>query len=204
MMCIYSVFGMSHSRATISFWAIAKLRCTLPALLSHMFERTNKPILADWFDCWLYKGSAVWISKKTSGTLDHHLSKGLAFLNGFRLGSATSTRVTPCCSTHWGWIKSSQSKWELGRVRVNCSDPHEEARPHLPEKTLPEKRPYQQDANRVTGREVPLRGFDWQAKQHFVLYLTGTQAELFQEVYFQRELVASQISWQVLQSESEM
>lgn len=203
MMCIYSVFGMNHSGTTISFWGIAKLRCTLPAPLSHMFpEKTNKPILADWFDCWIHKGSAVWI-QKTSGTLDQHLSKGLAFLNGITLGSATSTRVTPCCSTEWGWIKSSQSDWELARVRVNCSDPHQEPRPHLPEKTPPKKCPYQQDANRATGREVPLRGFDWQANQHFVKYLTETQTRLY-EVYIQKELVASQINWHVLQSVWEM
>lgn len=63
--------------------------------------------------------------------------------------------------------------------RVKCSDPHREGQTHLPEKTVLKKRLYQQDANRITGREFLLSSSDWQASKHFVHYLTGTQTKLF-------------------------
>lgn len=140
---------------------------------------------------------------KTSGTLDQHLSMGLGFLNGISVGNATSTRVTPRCSTESVWIKSLHAECDRLQGRVNCSDPHREIRPHLPGEQKKKKKKhhqkkclYQQDTNRITGREA-LSTFDWQANWHFVQYLTGTHSKLFEEVYFQRELVESQVSLHV-------
>lgn len=108
----------------------------------------------------------------------------LAFLNGVRLGNATSTRVTSHCSTEWGWIKSLQSRPRAhqGSGATVLTSFRRPSPIFLEEK----KCPYQQDAKRAAVREV-LRGFDWQTDQHFKQNLTGTQTKLFQEEHFYKK-----------------
>lgn len=137
MMCVCCVPDVNYCIKSIFFKRIAKLTCTLPAPLSPVFpEMKNNFISLIWLlNIWRLNSES-----KTSGTLDQCLSMGLGLLNGAGVGSATSIRVTPRCYTEWGWIKSLQTDWELARGRVNCFDPHQEARPHLPAKTTPPKK----------------------------------------------------------------
>lgn len=120
-----SGFDMSHHWQITSFF--------LPTVLPVQFysSQGNKPCFRG--PAWLLNIHSS-VNPKTSGTLDQCLSMGLYFLSGISLGSATATRVTPCCSTEWGWIKSLQANLRARQGGFNHSDPHREAQPLLPEK----------------------------------------------------------------------
>lgn len=128
---------------------------------SHISRKeTTNPILADWFDCWIYSGSAVWIKN-----IRHPWSVPLSGPSVSQWNQRWQCHIDPGHTPLFYWV--GLNKIITGRLRtcqgkVNCSDPHREARPHLPEKTPPKKRLYQQDANRITGRQFPQRHFDWQ------------------------------------------
>lgn len=162
MMCIYSVFGINHRRKTISFLGIAKLRCTLPAPLNHVsrkdkqtqFQQTDLTVR-------IYRGPAVWIKN-----IRHPWSAPLKGPRVSEWNQGWQCHIDPGHTPLFYWVglnKIIPGRLRARQGRVNCSDPLREVRPYLPERTQPKKRPYQQDANRIAGRGVPLRSFDWQA-----------------------------------------
>lgn len=166
MMCICTGFDMNPSWTSISFLGTTKLSAPRQSdPITWLYRRKTNPLLTDWFDCWVYRGSAVWIQN-----IRHTWSEPLNGPCISHWNQPWQCRIDPGHTPLFYWVglnKIIAGRLRARQGRVNHSDPHREARPHLPEKTLARKRLYQQDANSTTGGEVPLRIFDWQAKVAF-------------------------------------
>lgn len=139
MMCIYSVFDMSHSRKTISFLRDSNAPLhPASSIESHVSRKTN-PLLADWFDCWIYRGSAVWIKN-----IRHPWSVPLKGPWVSQWNQRWQCHIDPGHTPLFYWVglnKIIASRLRARQGRVNCSDPQREARPHLPEKNTTKKAP---------------------------------------------------------------
>lgn len=121
-------------------------------------QRTEtKPILGDWFDCWIYKSSAVWIEKHPAP-----LASACEWALGIWMESALAlphrAGSNPAGVAEWGWKKSSQERLKARQGRVNWSDPQRGARPHFPA----EKKKKTQPKKRLCQQEVPPRCLEWQ------------------------------------------
>lgn len=87
--------------------------------------KTN-PILADWFDCWIYSGSAVWIKN-----IRHPWSVPLSGPSVSQWNRRWQCHVDPGHVPLFYWV--GLNKIITGRLRtcqgrVNCSDPLREGR----------------------------------------------------------------------------